>query len=668
MPDAHNATDMDIAGSLPIADAVNRQRSESAASPSRGGRPKEAPVKEAAALPTEHESLKYHLLGPSLTKAGQEKVDQQKISEIIYDASKGSKFFNNEEVKDKVLTEKIARILARRAQLEKLDLSSDLRRADECMTELELSRDLSQTIVHIDCDAFYAAVEELDRPELKNVPFAVGKGVLTTCNYEARKYGCRSAMAGFVAKKLCPQLVQLPLNFAKYTAKATEVRAILAEYDPRFESASIDEAYLNITQYCQENGLAAEDAVSRLRNEVAEKTKITISAGIAANAKIAKIASNKNKPNGQCFVPSDRNSVMSFMRDLPTRKVNGIGRVFERELRAIGVETCGDIYAHRAYLQRLFGEKAFHFLIQTYLGLGRTNIQPAEDYERKSVGTESTFHDKSGNELFDQLKWTSEELEKDLIRTQFKGRTLVLKIKLHTYEVFTRQVATPKAVNAADDLYKYAAPMLAKLNKEIPRMKLRLMGLRCTHLVSTKKGGIDFFGLRRPAGGSPPRRSVSSRKDAVAENDEGEWEVWPESEFEEAARQEVQDEMNDLERLSQEVAGAGAEVEEGSNTTPTEDSADSWDCPICGRPVPAEDATFNSHIDLCLSRQTIKEVVQDHASPVGEEAAPMPQILPAETKTVGRTGRGRPPKRRAAGLNAHTTRSENTKKIKAFFG
>ena len=127
------------------------------------------------------------------------------------------------------------------------------------------------------------------------------------------------------------------------------------------------------------------------------------------------------------------------MRDLPTRKVNGIGRVFERELDSIGIKTCGDIFAQRAYLSKLFGEKGFQFLMQCYLGLGRTKVQPAHEYERKSVGTETTFRDMGGKaELRDKLRWIAEELEKDLTRTQFKGRTLVLKIKLHTYEVFTR--------------------------------------------------------------------------------------------------------------------------------------------------------------------------------------------------------------------------------------
>ena len=573
-----------------------------------------------------------------------------------------------------------------------MDLASDLRRADECVAELELSRDLSQTVVHIDCDAFYAAVEELDRPELKHVPMAVGKGVLTTCNYHARKFGCRSGMAGFVAMKLCPNLICLPLNFEKYTAKAQEVREILADYDPRFESSSIDEAYLNITEYCKEKGMDPEEAVTQIRNEVCEKTHITISPGIAANAKIAKIASNTNKPNGQFRVANDRATILAFMRDLPTRKVNGVGRVFERELDAIGVKTCGDIYSQRAYLSKLFGEKAFQFLMQCHLGLGRTKVQPAEEYERKSVGTESTFHDMSDKtELREKLHWIAEELEKDLTRTQFKGRTLVLKIKLHTYEVLTRQTIPPKAVSTADDLYTYSLPMMAKLEKEIPGMKLRLMGLRCAHLVSTKKTGIDFFGMRRLSSADGDASLSRTKVD-----EDGEWEVWPEEEFEAAARQERQDEMNELERLSQEHQSQDdvsaldpltqeEELEEANrrhkhgreilpNPTPKKQSTSNarelgpsvgfqkpatgyvpppkeeklWTCPICARPQSASDKDFNDHIDFCLSRQTIKEAVR-HTSP-------SPPALERPTSDAGGkenghhysngNKRGRPPSKR----------------------
>lgn len=529
------------------------------------------------------------------------------MSEIIYNASKGSKFFNHEQDRDRSLTLKIDRILKDKARLEKLDLSHELRRADEYFAELELSRDLSQHVVHVDCDAFFAAVEELDRPELKTVPMAVGKGVLTTCNYLARKFGVRSGMASFVAKKLCPQLVLLPQNYEKYTEKAKEIRAIMAEYDPLFESASIDEAYLNITAYCDENQLNPEEVVQRMRAEILETTKVSVSAGIAVNAKIAKICSNINKPNGQFRVPNERQAIMEFMRELPVRKVNGVGRVFERELESIGVKKCGDIFSHRALLTKLFGEKAFQFLAQCYLGLGRTKIEPVETHERKSVSTEATFHEIGDKEeLRAKLWWAAQELEKDLARTQFKGRTLALKVKLHTFEVLTRQTAPSRAVSLAKDLYSFALPMLAKLEKDVPGMKLRLLGLRCSNLVSTKKAGINFFGVvSHPKPASVPTPVPNARGNADHEID-------AEEAFEAAARQEVQDEMNDLEQLSQDtpVVSATREPEEPEIPEVNQEPP-LWDCPICGRPQIADDRTFNEHVDFCLSKQTIRQVVQD---------------------------------------------------------
>ncbi|CAK1354324.1 DNA polymerase kappa [Cercospora beticola] len=650
---------------------------------------------------SEHTSLKYHLLGPSLTKSGQDGVDQKKVSEIIYNASKGSKYFNNEETKDKTLTVKINSILAKKRELERVEaqggLKKELKKADDYIAKLEYERDLSQAIVHIDCDAFYAAVEELDNPELKNVPFAVGKGVLTTCNYEARKFGCRSGMAGFVADKLCPQLIHVPLNFEKYTAKAKEVRAVLEQYDPRFESASIDEAYLNVTEYCKEHNMDPEDAVSQMRQQVHQETKITISAGIAANAKLAKICSNKNKPNGQFKLPSERTTILNFMRDLPTRKVNGIGRVLERELDAIGIKTCGDIYPRRHYINRLFGEKTFEFLMGVYLGLGRTDVRPAEEHERKSVGTESTFHDMSDpQELRDKLRHTAESLEEDLQRTEFKGRTLCLKIKLHTYEVFTRQVQPPKAVYTADDLYNYSLPMLQKLEKEMPGMKLRLMGLRCTHLVSMKKGDVDFFGRARQAN----TFKASENNTPEVELDEDGWQKWPDTEFEDAAREERQQEMHELEQLSQEYEknalkdkppdasdaktflqskGIGVgndytrygngfawralledEAKKEAEASPPKKPIEQWDCPICSLPQAADERKFNEHIDGCLSRQTIKEIVKDPASPSREpDKKPLHPLLQASTS---KKKRGRPP-----GLAKGESSGEKRSKT-SFFG
>lgn len=526
-------------------------------------------------------------------------------------------------------------------------MAHDRRKAEEYITELELSRDLSQIVVHIDCDAFYAACEELDRPELKDVPFGVGGGVLTTCNYHARKYGCRSGMAGFVAKKLCPQLILVPMNFEKYTAKAQEVREIIVDYDPRFESASIDEAYLNITEYCKKNNISPEDAVQQLRQDVYEKTKITVSAGIAANAKLAKICSNKNKPNGQFQLASDRNTILAFMRDLPTRKVNGIGRVFERELDAIGVKTCGDIYAYRQYLSKLFGDKAFMFLMQCHLGLGRTKVQPAEEYERKSVGTESTFAEISGHvKLRDKLRATAEELEKDMQRTQFKGRTLVLKVKLHTFEVLTRQVIPPKAVYLADDLYKFSVPLLTKLEQDFPGLRLRLMGLRCTHLVSLKRPDtMAFFGFKKRSSNDQDIVDTSGtdttkRKAKVLEDDGDQWETWPdELLFENAERQEREEEFEQLENLSQleEVDRRrhhGKEIVPNPRRAPTPQE-EWWDCPICLRPQVTTEKDFNEHIDLCLSRKTIRDAVQETA------VAPDLRDTPGHKKSRFSNERGR---------------------------
>ncbi|KAK1826234.1 DNA/RNA polymerase [Podospora conica] len=584
---------------------------------------------------TNHTSLKYSLLGPSLTKAGQEAVDQSVVSEIIYNASKGSKFFNREEEKDKILTAKIERILSKKQKLEQLDLTRELRAADNLLAQLELSRDLTQQIVHVDCDAFYASVELLDRPELEDLPFAVGGGILTTCNYVARKFGCRSGMPGFVAKKLCPQLVLLPLNFDKYNSKAAEIREILVEYDPRFESASIDEAYLNITEYCARQGMEPAAVVSKMRQEVHEKTRITISAGIAANTRIAKICSNMNKPNGQFSVPHDRTAIMDFMAGLSCRKVNGIGRVLERELASVGINTCGDIFSHRQYLQQLFGDKTYEFLLRCYLGLGRTSVQPAVEYERKSVGTESTFREMSDPvQLREKLRRTADELEKDMRRAECKGRTLCLKVKLHTFEVLTRQVVPPKAVFLADDLYNYSLPMLVKLEQEFPSLRLRLLGLRCTQLVSTKPPDTaTFFGLRPRAPGADDTAMRDQRADGGDE-----WEQWPDDNLpgHDVGSGDTPPPGQNSDAEAEGYRRHGKEI----TANPQKDGSverELWDCPICGRPQAADERRFNEHIDLCLSRQAIRDTVQQEGAALSVAATTTTPPPSVDKKSKKRT-------------------------------
>lgn len=195
-------------------------------------------------------------------------------------------------------------------------------------------------------------------------------------------------------------------------------------------SASLDEAYLNMTAYIQEHDLTPTEAVAQLRAEIFEKTKIATSAGLGASntpqehadtdTLLAKIGSNKNKPNNQYVLANDRQTIMEFMQELPCRKINGIGKVFERILAdALGIHTVKDVYEKRAILYKLLSEKQFDFLIQVYLGIGASSVHPAEDYERKSVGTERTFRDEADAEkLKDILRGLADELEGDLERAE----------------------------------------------------------------------------------------------------------------------------------------------------------------------------------------------------------------------------------------------------------
>jgi DNA polymerase kappa len=229
-------------------------------------------------------------------------------------------------------------------------------------------------------------------------------------------------------------------------------------------------------------------------------------------------------------------------------------------------------------------------------------------HEQSEMGDPTEFRNK--------LRWTAEELEKDMVRTQFKGRTLCLKVKLHTFEVFTRQVVPPKLVYLAEDLYKYSLPMLSKLEQEFPGMRLRLMGLRCTHLVTMKKPDtLSFFGFKRKSVGNNDSDSLESgKRKADALNEDEEWETWPDERlFEDAERQEREDDLHELETLSQEL---DKRRHHGKEIVPNPKKADTpeeewWDCPICSRPQAPSEKEFNAHIDLCLSRETIRDVVQE---------------------------------------------------------
>ncbi|MEO6848664.1 MAG: DNA polymerase IV [Chthoniobacterales bacterium] len=249
--------------------------------------------------------------------------------------------------------------------------------------------DTPRKIIHLDMDCFYAAVEMREHPELKGKPLAVGggsrRGVVTTCNYEARKFGVRSAMPGFKARELCPQLIFLPVRFDLYRADSARIRKILLDYTPLMEPLSLDEAYLDVSGQDR----YASSIAKEIRARIFAETGLTGSAGIAPNKMLAKIASDWKKPNGQFVILPDQ--IDAFMRDLPVRKIWGIGPKSAEKFAAAGIHTCADLQklSLREMIQRhgKWGEELYR------LCRGDDDRPVEPDRARKSLSNERTYMD-----------------------------------------------------------------------------------------------------------------------------------------------------------------------------------------------------------------------------------------------------------------------------------
>ena len=245
-------------------------------------------------------------------------------------------------------------------------------------------------IIHLDMDCFYAAVEMREQPHLRGHPIGVGgsrgnerRGVLTTCNYEARAFGVRSAMPVFQALERCPHLILVPTHFDLYRRESARIREIFLEYTPLVEPLSLDEAYLDVTQL----GRPATEVSTEIRQCVFETTGLTISAGIAQNKMLAKIASDLRKPNGQSVIKPG--AVAAFMQALPVGRIPGVGRVTVERFARLGIETCGQLQQlPRAELDRLFGKFGLE-LYERCRGLDDRAVVP--DRRRKSLSNERTF-------------------------------------------------------------------------------------------------------------------------------------------------------------------------------------------------------------------------------------------------------------------------------------
>ncbi|XP_015507744.1 DNA polymerase kappa isoform X5 [Parus major] len=403
-------------------------------------------------------------------------------------------------------------------------------------------------------DAFYAAVEMRDNPELKDKPIAVGSmSMLSTSNYHARRFGVRAAMPGFIAKRLCPHLTIVPLNFEKYTKVSKEVREVLAEYDPNFMPMGLDEAYLNITEHLEERlnwpedrrrfffntesttgicsmnmstnfnqgevssspvlfedntspmddnlqhrdlsvensvvfGTSAEEVVKEIRFRIEQKTQLTASAGIAPNTMLAKMCSDRNKPNGQYRISPERLAVLDFLKDLPIRKVPGIGKVTEKMLKALGIVTCSELYQQRALLSLLFSEVSWRNFLDISLGLGSTHLE--KDGERKSMSTERTFSEiNTAEDQYSLCRELCRDLAQDLQKEGLKGRTVTLKLKNVNFEVKTRASTVLSSVSTEEEIFTVAKDLLGtEIDSVAPHpLRIRLMGVRVSGFLTEEE-------------------------------------------------------------------------------------------------------------------------------------------------------------------------------------
>ncbi|KAG8368489.1 hypothetical protein BUALT_Bualt15G0050700 [Buddleja alternifolia] len=419
----------------------------------------------------------YHTVYTN-AKAGMEGVDKEKVQRIVYEMSKGSKYFENEEKKEAYMKQKIESIRAQQAKLTDSDISHYQKIADRKIVELEATRDLSRTWLHVDMDAFYAAVETLASPSLKGKPMAVGgMSMISTANYEARKFGVRAAMPGFIARKLCPELIFVPVDFKKYTYYSGLTRKVFQEYDPNFMAASLDEAYLDITNFCSEKGMTAEEVAEELRESVNKETGLTCSAGVGPNRLLAKVCSDINKPNGQFVLPNERMAVMTFISSLPIRKIGGIGKVTENILKDVfGIATCEEMLQKSSLICALFSRSSADFFLSVGLGLGGTDTPQVT--KRKSMSNERTFSSTKDEALLHQkLVDLAENLSADMKKEGLCGKTLTLKLKTSCFEVRTRAVTLPNYICSSKDILKHATKLL---KAELP-VSLRLMGLRMSH-------------------------------------------------------------------------------------------------------------------------------------------------------------------------------------------
>lgn len=339
-------------------------------------------------------------------------------------------------------------------------------------------------IIHIDMDAFYASVEQLDNPELRGKAIAVGgtseRGVVSAASYEARKYGVKSAMSSVIAKRNCPHLIFVKTRFDRYREISQQIREIFYEYTDLVEPLSLDEAYLDVTENKKGNPSASLIA-KEIREKIKEKTGLNASAGISINKFIAKVASDFNKPNGQKTVNPEE--VEAFLEVLDIRKFHGVGKVTAEKMYKLGIFTGKDLKTKSLeYLTEKFGKSGAHYF-NVVRGIHLSEVKP--NRIRKSLGAERTFNENISSEIFmlERLENIAEEIERRLKKSKVAGKTITLKIKYSDFTQQTRSKTVSFYISCKELILENAKELLYQ---EKMKDSVRLLGISLSNLNTDK--------------------------------------------------------------------------------------------------------------------------------------------------------------------------------------
>jgi DNA polymerase-4 len=326
-------------------------------------------------------------------------------------------------------------------------------------------------------DAYFASIEQRDNPELKDKPIAVGgserRGVVAAASYQARTFGVRSAMSGYQAKKLCPNIIFVRPRFEVYVNESKKIMNIFKKYSNQIEPVSLDEAYLNVNSYCYEQNITAYKLAKLIKKDIYLDTQLIASAGVSFNKFLAKIASDYNKPNGLFVIqPKD---APSFIDNLPIEKVSGIGKVTTTKMKSMGINTCYDIKKHDvSFMIKNFGKSGAYFYALLNLEL-ENNVNTQR--ERKSIAVERTFNNDIIliNEMEEKLLNISEIISEKMIKKEILAKTITLKIKYNDFLINQRSKTLNHFINDKKIIFDVSKDLLIYPIK--PFKPIRLLGI-----------------------------------------------------------------------------------------------------------------------------------------------------------------------------------------------